>query len=1195
MSESEKKIDKHQMAAIKARLNSVVSAGAGSGKTTVLSKRFLDLIQENGYDADQILTLTFTKKATVEMSDRIYKQLKESAPEQAALFYKANIKTIDGYCSSVAKMGSHFYGVSPDFKPDNNRLEELVEARAFPFILKNRDNIGIKTLAETNMLDALCTELFVKPMLEYSTIAEPIDFEECVKRQNEEVLSEWKASCRKMTDAVNAFAGAVMNYPGNRGSATFAKCMDAADKARETQAPVLSLKDIQNSDVSGIDGYLKKISGFFSFSRPGTLKNSEEICEAYDAIKGLLSVLVSLYNYVSSFYIVKAIIPLYVEFQDMVNDIKRTSGILSFSDISNMALCILRDYPEIRALEKKKYRAIMIDEFQDNNSDQRDLLYLLAEKVDRMDKSVPSVEELCPDKLFFVGDEKQSIYGFRGADVSVFRRLSDEFKDGNLSMHTNYRSEPALIAAFNTIFGGAAYPVSGKPAEADVLPSVFFSDVETAAKATDVPDYEAVYHSAIIPESKLDDIAKQNDIELEAMKQTYAPHVHFAFQSVDDNKAAGVDEKSFMIEDEAVAEWVALKIKELITGPEPCKPSEIAVLMPKLKTQPLFERTFLRHGIPYNTETAADVFSDGPFTDMTAFINLCVNPGDECAYSQVLRSPFVNLSFDEVEKVLSVCGAFCNEAEAVLSEGRERFRAAADFYRKLAESSVYEPLTKTVSRLWYDSGYRFETMWNHSVEMFGKQYDLLFELARKCEADNMNIASFADCLNKYKKNGNRLDDMDIPLDQTEGVRIMTIHKSKGLEFDVVFVCGTESGKVAERSEKIMFTKEYALTVKAASSFEKAGDSNYFFDKVKQEKINKSNAELRRLAYVALTRAKKVLYVTNGKYTSKGFDDDYSKCGPGSLFQMKAVFEPLSYIVSFYKEFQEELLVPGSGNCAPFDVEMIPCYSRKEMRNGGGRKNTGEQKERLVQFLAANNPYEKAELIKLEVPERKYTNPSHLHETDDESLKESGEEASFCIQIDKSVPYWEIGEIVLSTIPANTNMGEQPEPKFTFANFGTIAHAYMEAAVTGKEPVIKEVDLAGLENKKKAIETVKSVCREMADKLRESPLGAEIAECMAAGRFIKPEYSFRSRLKNSILKGTIDLVFENPDGTYTIVDYKTNQSIKPEIYYMQLASYRQAVAAMLGIKDVSKIRCVLYYLRFGKAVDITEPCSIVEIE
>lgn len=1186
MSEKEKKIDNDQMAAIKFRLNSVVSAGAGSGKTTVLSERFLNLIQEKGYGVDKILTLTFTKKATVEMSSRIYNVLRRSAPEEAARFNKANIKTLDSYCDSLAKMGSHFYGVSPDFKPDNEGLRKEVEGRAFPFILKHRDNIGIRSLAETNMLDSLCSELFVEPVLKYSNIAEPIDFNKCVDRQIEDVLEEWASCCQKMDDAIHAFEVAVNQFDGNRKSATFQSLEDALAGLGGVEEVLLTREDIENSDVSHIYGYLEKLSTLFSFSRPGKLKNTEEICEIHDEVKRILETFYALYSYVSSFYIIKSLIPLYIEFQDMVCDIKRRSGMLSFSDISNMALCILRDHPEIRMLEKRKYKAIMIDEFQDNNSDQRDLLYLLAEKEDRMAKSIPSVSELCPDKLFFVGDEKQSIYGFRGADVSVFRRLSSEFQDGKLFMYTNYRSHPALIAAFNTIFGGAVYPVSGKPATVDFLPSVFYSDVETAAPFTAVPDYEAVYHNALIPKSTITEINSE-----EKIKASYQPHVHFALQHKVDDKENKIDEKLFMVKDEAVAEWVACKIEDLLKDPEkPVKPSDIAVLLPKIKSQLLFERTFLRHGIPYNTESVVDAFSDGPFTDITAFINLCVDPDDKASYAQVLRSPFVNLSFKDLEKLLELSAVFPEEGADLLSESREAFLKAASFYREIVESSVYEPLTQTVTRLWYDSGYRYETMWNNSVEMFSKQYDLIFELARQSENDNLNMAAFADLLNEYKNTGSRLENMDIPLEQSEGVKIMTIHKSKGLEFDVVFLCGLESGKEAEKDNKIKFSKEYALTLKNSTSFPGKKPSDYFFTKVKQDKVNKKNAELRREAYVALTRAKSELYITHSSYSSKGFEDDYANCRPGSQNQMTAVFQPLSYILSFYMENQGDLLAAGSGNCAPFDLEEIPFYSRLESREGVGRHNTSKDKERLTDFLRRENPYEKAQLIKLELPDRKYTNPSHLHESDDETLKEDKEEVSFSFEIDKNVPYWEIGEIVLSTLPSKKEAGEDMEPKFTFANFGTIAHAYMEAAITGKEPDIKERDLAGLENKKKAIDTVKRICSEMAATFGKTELGAQVAACIASKRFIKAEYSFRSRLSKSILKGTIDLVFQNPDGTYTIVDYKTNQSIKPEIYYLQLASYRQAVAAMLGVKDVSSIRCVLYYLRFGEAVDITNFCG-----
>ena len=122
-----------------------------------------------------------------------------------------------------------------------------------------------------------------------------------------------------------------------------------------------------------------------------------------------------------------------------------------------MALDGLINDPVLRKHYKTEIKAIMIDEFQDDNQLQRDLLFLLAEDENRMEKSVPTQRELCPRKLFFVGDEKQSIYKFRGADVSVFRQLTSDLipesrRKSLPVLETNYRTEEALLNLFNKIF-----------------------------------------------------------------------------------------------------------------------------------------------------------------------------------------------------------------------------------------------------------------------------------------------------------------------------------------------------------------------------------------------------------------------------------------------------------------------------------------------------------------------------------------------------------------------------------------------------------------------------------------------------------------------------------------------------------------------------------------------------------------------
>ncbi len=164
--------------------------------------------------------------------------------------------------------------------------------------------------------------------------------------------------------------------------------------------------------------------------------------------RSVIAITESVANGLFSFPFLEGIFNLLEEFQKLFLTRKRTSGILTFQDVSKMAVSILKEDINLRNFYKKEFRYIMIDEFQDNNLMQKELLYLLAEKSDLACTEIPGASELEPDKLFFVGDEKQSIYRFRGADVSVFKGLSTELISSGwlaLALVPNYRSPPALI------------------------------------------------------------------------------------------------------------------------------------------------------------------------------------------------------------------------------------------------------------------------------------------------------------------------------------------------------------------------------------------------------------------------------------------------------------------------------------------------------------------------------------------------------------------------------------------------------------------------------------------------------------------------------------------------------------------------------------------------------------------------------
>ena len=1154
-----REIDEYQKAAIKADFNAVVSAGAGSGKTTVLSERFTDLVLNRNCEVDQILTLTFTKKATVEMSSRIYKVLKEKAPKKAQDFYKANIKTIDSYCNSVAKMGCNLYGIAPDFAQDENTVQTNIENLALPFILEHRDSPAIKALVKTKDYAQITNELFVEPFMSDSTISEPIDFEKGLLLQKEEIIRAWKKFSQKNADLFSQLCHACNDFTGN-SQLQFMRYLNSLLDAGLPEIPVLTMEQIENSDSSALEEFtlaIKKVSDISLKGAPR--KDGEELKEIIRMLRSESEALVSICNYVSGFSITKELTVLLAEFQDKINNLKRTMGILTFKDIASLAVCILRDYPEIRQVEKEKYKAIMIDEFQDNNSQQRDLLFMLAEKPELHNKGVPSPEDLCPDKLFFVGDEKQSIYRFRGADVSVFRALSQDFEDGNLSMEVNYRSHPSLIKAFNIIFGGEV-PVFFTQKDEERIEKEIACGLETET----IPPYEAVYHNVKLPKGAAEK-------EQENPDTVYEPHIHIArYETSTEAK------ENQIVEEEAEANWVCEKIKDLaengINGKK-YEPKDIVILFRSYSLQPLYERKLLEHGIPYNTETVTGFFNDGLVNDIFSFLRICVYDNDRFSYGQVLRSPFVNLSAQETEAVLlKEETPFDGKGTEVLSKaGLERYLFTKAFYEQFKESSKTDSLTTCVSKLWYTAGYRYETLWNTRVYMYNKMYDLIFELARQSELLNMSLSDFVDSVRVYADQAGKVENMDIPLDKAAGVSMMSIHKSKGLEYPVVFVCGTHKrGTNDSNSAPVYSSEKFGITINTppCKSFP-YNKSNYFYDSVALENKKKESAELRRLVYVAVTRAISELYITNGKYAPN--PDAASKYFPGSDTKLDTIYHTLEPVLSYYENDETK-------KHKFFDVETILPYDVEQVAKESisGTKNTPSAKAALIESLINQKVYENAEVIEKEAVPKKYILPSQFHTAEDKPY-EAGADYS-------DVPFSEIIRIVEASIPNNTDA----EPRFGFNNFGTIAHAFMEALITGQDPVYSNREIVGLDNQERDLPVIIDICTKMQEMFKKSVLGQKAIN----SKWHKGEYSFRNRIENKIVKGTIDLVFKDEDGTYTIVDYKTNQNIEPSIYYNQLALYRHAIAQMLGIKDEKNIRCFLYYLRFGKEVDITENCDKV---
>ena len=1237
-------LNEEQKKAVLQMDNAVVAAGAGSGKTFVLAQRYSNLVLEKGFTVDQILTLTFTNKAAAEMYQRIYKTLFEFSKnnpdnKRAKLavqnFSEARIQTLDSYCSSIIKLASRHYGIRPDFSVDDETCVNYAYKQAIPFLLNHRNNKAIIELINNSSIEDIAENLFAKTITQYSNISNPINFDKLLEKQTEIAKIEWN----KITEVIDLITNTIYELT-NSFDGKPQKIISALKEIIENNSlPKCPNFDSliefykSHSEIAPINdelkNYLDSINLFNQISLQGRTTNEtvQEIKNNIKELKNQFSLLCSISSFIANYKIPQIIYPLLDEFQNQINEYKRTSGILTFQDISHLAVDVLINHPEIRNIEKSSFKAIMIDEFQDDNQLQRDLLFLLAEKYERNEKSIPNPEELCPDKLFFVGDEKQSIYKFRGADVSVFRKLKTELaNNSNLSLITNYRSHPALIAGFNSLFGGYKYPDKidelEKPTERYLHKASLFLNDEQLTDNKKVPDFEATY-----------DWVKPNltDKEGNPLEINLEPRIHFSVfnnTSLDDNQIDTIEkQEKNILEDlqtsEIEAMYVAQKIKSLIDEKK-YKSKDFAILFRSTSKQYLYEKHLRKLGIPYTSESVVGFFNESPINNIYYLLRLLVYPTDMVAYENLLFSPFVNLSQTGVNicmihtaekiklhgnKISPEEILFSNEIETLLSKNDlQNYQNGKILFLELSEKIKTLSLTEIICELWYNLGNRYETLWCDTVSVYNEMYDYLFEIANQSDENGLGLSDFVDTLETLKENNERLSDMDIPLEKPDAVRLMTIHKSKGLEFPVVFVCGCSSPGRKETSSDIIYYNEengISLNTKCPNWFTQT-TQNFFYIKSKDLNTLKREAELRRVLYVAMTRAEKELYLTssfkinktvkekileqvnneNYNFTKKDFSHEelleiFSQMAvtkicekekeilSNQLAQSKCITNDtfMGFMLYAISEWNKD----GEGNYpnCPFKLESIDIEIQED--------ENSEKRKSVEQFIGEiKSEYENTPIIQTEITNSEYISPSVLT-THDKFSKE---------ELDKKIIH-KNSEIEIDKIIKSFTNNE-----FSYDKFGTIAHAFTESIFTKEEPNIPSHLTQMLSEKQK--EKVFEVAQSMALGFYDSELGR-----MAQNSpWRKNEYDFKLLIKENskignaefqnkeIMKGQIDLVFQDSqdNNKFIIVDYKTDTDEIPEIHFTQLESYRLAVSKFKST-SLSNVRCFIFYLRSGNFVEI----------
>lgn len=1214
-----KKLDPRQNAVCCRTENTIVAAGAGSGKTQVLATRFAWLVMSMGIPASKILTLTFTKKATGEMYERIYKTLSffaaqpETPEKEKKLAIKAiedfsnvHIQTLDSYCKGIVKQAATSYGIRPDFSVGSADSETDIKTQALPFVFENSSSPAVKAFANAGSYQSFANEIIAKTIINYTSIITPPDyFTGKLELQREQVIKAWNfllmgcsndknRECPKsLKDAYDEYLSNDVNQTHkaapnlNTGITSFKSLFsdcegngniyDAAKKANEAFSqiniadylltPDFDIENPSEEVLSKIDFLISSLE-LFKISLQGRI--SEALKPLAEAIKPLRpdeflqTLLGSLAAYIKNYAEIKSLNELLDRFTAKINRQKRLTGNLTFKDVTELSLEILLNHKDIRQHEKNAYDKIMIDEFQDNNKKNRDLLFLISEKdfTEQGEEhgcktGIPEVCDIRPDKLFFVGDEKQSIYKFRGADVSVFNQLKQDLGEKNfLIMEYNYRSENALITGFNRIFGAQS--------------KIFDS--------TTNKNYEAKYE---IPAKKYEPGSK---IELPPESLTLSnTKIHLAAFNTeltkDDTDELYLDKKNQQ------AYYIATKIKTMIRDLKEKKIdvcySDFAILEKSRHRKELL--IWLNYfGIPYKLDQNTDIFTDGPVNDIYNFLRLCVYPADKNAFAVFLASPFCNLDQKSIESVLLATSAgelpvsekeLKEAAENLLYESSQiqkaRFVKGIFYLKQKTSQALSQKLSKTICDLWQESGYQYITMQNTKTDLYAELFDFLFELACQCDDENKKLSWFVDQLAIVRdKEKNIQDDEEIdiaevsyPVETQDAVQIMTIHKSKGLQFKYVFITGCIDARKWTDKARIFFDEQYGASLKAEE-----GTANYFAHTQKIISAKKELAEFRRLIYVAITRAISEVYIVgswNPNSSTLLKDDSLSN----RLIEKTAI--------AYYGD---ELSDINFATCeahlandkeVPFTYEGIKAFTKEEAYNSE-EQMSGTSSIRIFESLPSDT-----EEVPYPAPASNRKTPSSL-----ESQK-ADEKQTFKSEENKE---------------DETNDAKYDSPSdlldaasFTAADFGILVHDYLRAQAEGIAPETYQPPVKLFKQlSEKEISAKKTECIKMCKDFAEGDFGKAAyngdESARKKGRLIKAEWAFRMFHEGSIWTGSIDLIYQNDDDTYTIVDYKSDEDITPEKYIGQQSCYRTAASKLLKIPE-EKITCVLWYLRHNKEMYI----------
>lgn len=1256
---SDTKWTKEQQQAIDTRhCNLLVAAAAGSGKTAVLVERIIKIItsEEEPVDIDRLLVVTFTNAAAAEMRERIGDAIAKSLDKnpasktlqrQLTLLNKANITTMHSFCLNIIKNNFHNIDLDPNFRIADATEEILLRSETVQELFEecyeeseNSEDRYFLTLVESygGGRDDLRLQELVLNLYEF-IISGPWP-----ESWLQEMWSQFQVS--KDFDFGNSKWGKVIigsikiELKGLK--AVVSKCMEELQSAEGLEPYIETFKKdlelIENLEKLCETSWNELHSGFtdYKFSTIARLsKKAEydrELAERIKAVRDnsikrkLNDLRDDIFrfepenikdNLYKLYPMMRCLGELVLRFKDKYSHKKRERGLLDFSDLEHFALDILTQVDEMGERTPsdtaKQFRShfdeVLVDEYQDSNMVQEVIINMVSRKTDEN----PNV--------FMVGDIKQSIYRFRQAEPQLFLEKYENYSNEEgannrvIKLYKNFRSREEIINGVNYIFRtimsktvgeleytheealnlGARYKevieakaITGGPLELNLIEKVEASKEESAA------DYEEELEdssNALVDEEELD------NIQLEA--RVVASRIRELMSRKGENV--------FKVYDKSIDTYRELQYRDIVI-----------LLRATRDYAPVFMEELNGEGIPVYSDANSGYFETIEIRTMLSLLQIIDNPLQDIPLIAVLRSPIFSFFPEElidirlVDKNIPFYKAIKRYiAEAKDSTTVSKVAAFLEDLRKWRRKALHMPIDELIWYLYSSTGY-----YGYAGAMPGgiqRQANLriLFERARQFENTSYKgLFNFVNFINRLRTSSGDMGSAKILGENENVVRIMSIHKSKGLEFPVVILSGTgKNFNLMDLNKTILFHQNLGVGPDYVDPERRISYPTMIKLALKRKIKLETLSEEMRILYVAFTRAKEKLIIT-GTVRSlessctkwcEGLDNSLEQVPEYTILKGRSYLDWIGPAVAKHIDGGpiRELLAHGGGKNFKIDEDpsrwLVNLWTKKDLAL--------EQKDSL-------EPEENEAIEEVSV------DCDYLYR-----IKEEKPESKFKEEIERRLS-WQYLYKEASKLPAKLSVTElkrlgnelfsdqyttnlfaaklarkplflEEQKGLSGAERGTIVHFVMQHLDFRKVQSYEELDSQVKAMVMKELlteEQAMSVSIKSIHNFFKSSIGGRMLAVKDFDKDIRRETPFFMKLKGSeikkdlpeeiykkdviLLQGVVDVYFREED-YLVLLDYKTDYATEENMeeiknrYEKQLYYYSEALERMTGLKVKEK--------------------------